>query len=87
MLRNLVKTPSPLVGPRDLKGSISNLSPRTKGKTMRRKRKIIENRKIALERIEILTKLIKEHPNSHYNKRYRELIMKIRKKYRLFRKK
>lgn len=40
-----------------------------------------QRRKIALERIEILKKLIKEKPE--FEKRYKELIKRIAKKYRL----
>ncbi len=54
---------------------------------MKKKSKFFTDKKIAMERIEILKKLISEHPRSHYNERYKELILKIKKKYRLFGKK
>jgi len=40
-----------------------------------------QRKKIALERIEILNKMIKEKPE--FAERYRELIKKIAKKYRI----
>ena len=40
-----------------------------------------ENKKIALERIEILEKMKSKYPD--YSKRYGEIIARIRKKYRL----
>jgi RNase P subunit RPR2 len=40
-----------------------------------------QRREIALERIEILKKMIKE--NSEFEERYKELIKRIAKKYRL----
>jgi len=51
---------------------------------MKRKIRNSEDKKIAIERIDILKNLINKHPKSHYNKRYKEIILKIKKKYRLF---
>jgi len=48
---------------------------------MMRYQRRLENRKIAKERIEILKKMIKKYPE--YKNRYKELISKISKKYRL----
>ena len=48
-------------------------------RTFKKKRE--ENKKIALERIEILEKMKSKYPE--YSKRYEEIIKRIRKKYRL----
>jgi hypothetical protein len=51
------------------------------GKYHRIKRKKEENEKIARERIEILEKMIEEEPS--FAARYRELISKLKRKYRI----
>ena len=54
-----------------------------KRKYFRIKKAREENRKIAKERIEILKKMIEKDPKGPFVKRYKELIAKITKKYRL----
>jgi len=51
------------------------------GKYHRIKRKKEENEKIARERIEILEKMIEEEPD--FAARYKELISKLKRKYRI----
>lgn len=48
-----------------------------------RKLRKIKQKQIAKERIEILSNLIKKDPKNPYNKRYKELIKKIKEKYKI----
>lgn len=49
----------------------------------RKSRDLDEQRQIARERIGILSELIRKNPQSPYNKRYAELIKRIKRLYRL----
>lgn len=49
----------------------------------KKSRDLDEQKQIAQERVEILSGLIKKNPQSPYNKRYLELIKRIRRLYRV----
>ncbi len=49
----------------------------------RKSRDLDEQRQIARERVEILSELIRKNPQNPYNKRYLDLIKRIKKLYRV----
>lgn len=49
----------------------------------RKAREKIEQKKIAFERIQILKSLVNKEPEGEFAGRYKELIKKIRKKYKI----